>query len=64
MPGSEAPKLIYAFSRARIYSDTKGGVILFWRRTPVACFPELETAIKYVYAEFEGPNKGDSWRLS
>lgn len=61
MPGFGAPKLIYAFSEARIYSATLGRVVLFWRGSPVAYFPELQTAIRYVYMEFEGPKWGNPW---
>lgn len=55
MPGSGLPKLIYAYSSARIYSTPAKDVALFWRGKPVALFPDLETAVDYVSAEFDGP---------
>lgn len=49
------PKLLCAFSKARMY-EVDGGVALFWKRRPVALFPSLDTAIRYVYLEFEDTN--------
>ena len=55
MPGHEAPKLIYAFSKARFFTACGQGVILFWAQRPVAIFPSLEVAVNYAYDEFAGP---------
>tara|TARA_R100000152_G_scaffold18502_1_gene10369 strand:+ start:837 stop:1046 length:210 start_codon:yes stop_codon:yes gene_type:complete len=55
MPGYGLPKLLYAYSSARIYATPDRGVALFWRGKPVALFPDLETAVDYIEAEFDGP---------
>tara|TARA_R100000152_G_C6620643_1_gene71471 strand:- start:407 stop:598 length:192 start_codon:yes stop_codon:yes gene_type:complete len=52
MPGHGLPKLVCAFSRARMYTAMGGGIALFWRGRPVALFPDLEAAVSYVYSEF------------
>ena len=53
MPGHGLPKLVCAFSKARMYAALGGGIALFWRGRPVAIFADLEAAVRYVYMEFE-----------
>ena len=52
MPRHGLPKLVCAFSKARMYSATGGEIALVWRGRPVALFPDLEAAVTYVYLEF------------
>jgi len=60
MPGNGFPKLIFAYSEARIYSTPDGSVALFWRGRPVALFDALEPAMSYMAAEFDSPKDGET----
>ncbi len=56
MADSGMPKLLCAFNKARMY-EAEDGVVLFWSKRPVALFPSLDSAIRYVYLEFIGSGK-------
>ena len=46
------PKLIAICGEAKMYASPYGGVALFWRARPVALFPTLRGAVRYIYYEF------------
>lgn len=37
-----------------MYEAPYGEIALFWRQNPVALFPNLKSAITYIYHEFYG----------
>jgi len=46
------PKLLAVCGRAKMYEAPYGEVALFWGFKPVALFPNLSAAVRYIYYEF------------
>ena len=63
------PKLLAVCGRAKMYEAPYGDVALFWGIKPVAIFPNLTAAVRYIYHEFytesylndEEPQGEDDW---
>jgi|TARA_R100001163_G_C5013826_1_gene158851 hypothetical protein len=46
------PKLIAICGEAKMYEAPFGEVALFWGKNPVALFPSIRAAVRYIYYEF------------